>query len=159
MYQIIIQHVADKALAPTAAKLRQWATAVLTQQTSAAEITIRIVDIEEMTKLNSVYRHKEGPTNVLSFPFTSSELFMSETPYLGDIVICSDVVNQEAIEQGKPQEAHWAHMIVHGIFHLLDYDHETENQAAEMEALEIKALQHLGFPNPYLTGDDKPYHD
>ena len=158
MYQINIQHIADKALAPKASLMRKWAEAALSKKTSAAEITLRLVDKEEMTKLNSVFRLKEGPTNVLSFPFDQPDVFASETTYLGDIVICSDIVNSEADEQGKEPEAHWAHMVVHGIFHLLGYDHETDEQTTIMESLEIETMRALGFPNPYLTGDNSLHH-
>ncbi len=159
MYLINIQHIADKAIAPKASLMRKWAEAALCQKTSMGEITLRLVDTDEMTKLNSIYRHKEGPTNVLSFPFTAPDGIEEASPYLGDIVICSDVVNREAIEQEKPSDAHWAHMIIHGIFHLLGYDHATDQQAHIMESLEIKTMQTLGFPNPYLTGDENAYHD
>jgi probable rRNA maturation factor len=157
-YRINVQHIADKALAPRASIMRKWATEALSRKVETAEITLRLVDIAEMTSLNSVYRHKKGPTNVLSFPFTMPDAIQEEFPFIGDIVICSDIVNREAKEQGKEQDAHWAHMIVHGIFHLLGYDHETDAQANIMEALEIETLQALGFPNPYLTGEDQAYH-
>jgi len=159
MYQINIQHIADKGLAPKASLLRKWAEAALQKKSASAEVTLRLVDIAEMTKLNAVYRHKQGPTNVLSFPFVAPEIVAEDIPYLGDIVICSDIVNQEATEQGKTQEAHWAHMVVHGIFHLLGYDHETDVKAATMETLEIDTLQTLGFTNPYLTGEHHTYHE
>ena len=133
MYHINIQHIADKARAPRAALMRKWAQAALSKKTEKAEITLRLVNIDEMTKLNSVYRMKTGPTNVLSFPFTMPDVIEIDIPYLGDIVICSDIVNKEAQEQKKQQEAHWAQMIVHGIFHLLGYDHDTDEQALIME--------------------------
>lgn len=149
MYHINIQHAADKSSAPASSLLRLWAECGLKMKIDFAEITIRIVNLEEMTQLNETYRHKKGPTNVLSFPFMLPKDIPVEIPYLGDIVICSDVVNRESIEQNKSPNAHWAHMIVHGVFHLLGYDHETDKEAEEMEALEIKAMQELGFPNPY----------
>jgi probable rRNA maturation factor len=158
MYNINIQHIADKALAPKAALLRKWAQTALAKKTEQAEITLRLVDVAEMTKLNSVYRMKTDATNVLSFPFTMPDEITDEIPYLGDIVICSDIVNKEAEEQKKKSEAHWAHMVVHGVFHLLGYDHETDQQAQIMETLEIQTLQDLGFTNPYLIGDNNTYH-
>jgi probable rRNA maturation factor len=157
-YQINIQQVVDKTLAPKASLMRKWARQALSRKLTAAEITLRLVDSEEMTSLNSVYRHKNGPTNVLSFPFATPDAIPTDIPYLGDIVICADVVNNEANEQNKEPAAHWAHMIVHGIFHLLGYDHETNEQATVMETLEIETLQILGFQNPYLTGEDNSYH-
>ena len=105
-----------------------------------------------MTELNSQYRHKAYPTNVLSFPFDMPDI--EETPFLGDIVICASVVNEEAIEQNKLPEAHWAHMVVHGTLHLLGYDHETEADANIMEPEETHILHRLGFANPYQSEEN-----
>lgn len=150
MYHIIIQHAADKKLAPTTALLRKWAEHTLAKQALAnAQVTIRLVDVAEMTVLNTTYRNKKGPTNVLSFPFGLPEEVKMEIPILGDIIICSEVVNQEASSQQKSQQAHFAHMVIHGILHLLGYDHETDAEAKVMESLEKKVMQTLGFPNPY----------
>jgi probable rRNA maturation factor len=111
------------------------------------ELSLRIVDDEEMRELNGRYRGKDGPTNVLSF---SAELPDAvDLPLLGDIVICAPVVRSEAQAQGKLPAAHWDHMLIHGILHLLGFDHETDGEAAEMEALETQALQGLGWPCPY----------
>ena len=108
-----------------------------------------------MSELNSTYRQKNGLTNVLSFPFTMPEDVQIDIPILGDIVVCAEVVNREADEQSKPQEAHWAHMIVHGVFHLLGYDHETDKDAEIMESLETEIMQSLGYANPYeKTGEE-----
>lgn len=161
MYHIIIQLIADKALMPKPTLMKKWAKNALRSQTAAGEVTIRIVDTEEMAALNSTYRHKQGPTNVLSFPFSQPEEvdIEADVPPLGDIVICADVVNREAQEQGKRADAHWAHMIVHGLFHLLGYDHETDSDAAIMEALEIETLQALDFDNPYEVGEDIKKYD
>lgn len=159
MHHIFIQFAVDKSQAPKLSLLRKWAKAALTKQIEAAEIAIRIVDVPEMTTLNSTYRHKQGPTNVLSFPFAISEEVDIDIPILGDIIICADIVNKEAQEQGKSPEAHWAHMIVHGIFHLLGFDHETEEEANVMESLEIDIMQTLGFTNPYETGETFNHHE
>ena len=112
-----------------------------------------------MTKLNKTFRFKQGSTNVLSFPFVMPDEIEMEVPLLGDIVICTDVVNREAQEQNKPHNAHWAHMIVHGVFHLLGYDHQTDSDANVMESLEIEIMQNLGFSNPYLTGENHQCHE
>lgn len=96
---------------------------------------------------------------MLSFPFAISEEVDIDIPILGDIVICAEVVNQEAEDQGKPRDAHWAHMIVHGIFHLLGFDHETEDEAEVMESLEIAIMQTLGFDNPYQSGDTIKHYE
>ncbi|HSW69204.1 MAG TPA: rRNA maturation RNase YbeY [Gammaproteobacteria bacterium] len=148
MYDIIIQRtVAGKSL-PTAAKLKRWVTAALKNKMESAELTIRIVDKAEITELNSTYRKKNKPTNVLSFPFDMPEE-CDEIHILGDIIICADVVHEEALEQDKTLEAHFAHMVVHGTLHLLGYDHEKDSDAEIMEAEEIKILNNLGINNPY----------
>jgi len=159
MHSIIIQLAADKTSVPKKSLLRKWALEALKNNIDAAEVTIRIVEKDEMTELNSTYRHKNKPTNVLSFPFDMSEDVKLDIPILGDIVICADVVNQEAQDQGKSPQAHWAHMVVHGVFHLLGYDHEEDCEAEEMEALEINVLKTMGFENPYETGDTIRNHE
>jgi len=105
------------------------------------------VEKTEITELNNTYRSKNGATNVLSFPF--EHLVELDVPLLGDIVICSEVVNDEAIEQGKSLESHWAHMVVHGCLHLCGFDHESDDQEREMETLEVAILNYLGYVDPY----------
>lgn len=112
------------------------------------EFTIRVVANQEIQELNRLYRHKDKPTNVLSFPF-DVDLPEGEAVLLGDVVIASCVVAEEAKAQGKTLEAHWQHMIIHGLLHLLGYDHITDDEAEEMEGLEIEILHALGFDNPY----------
>ena len=115
------------------------------------ELAIRVTDIAESAELNERYRHKTSPTNVLSFPFEDPPGIVTEI--LGDLVICAPVVQREADEQGKLQEAHWAHMLVHGVLHLCGYDHLDASEADEMEKLETAILAGLGYPPPY---DDSP---
>lgn len=148
-HRIIVQRVDTDASSPTIVLLRKWANAALKDESISRELTLRIVDVAEMTTLNETYRRKIGPTNVLSFPSDIPKEFA--TGELGDIVICASIVNQEAIMQHKSATAHWAHMVVHGVYHLLGYDHMNDNDAAIMEALEIKVLATLGFANPYET--------
>ena len=128
--------------------IRRWIEAALDDRRGEdTEVSVRLVDIEEMTDLNQTWRSKTGPTNVLSFPSDlPPEL---QLPLLGDIVICAPVVRREAREQHKALEAHWAHMTVHGTLHLLGYDHEDEQEAAAMEALETDILARLNYPCPY----------
>lgn len=129
--------------------LRGWIAATLAnrQREVDTEISLRLVDAGEMSKLNLDYRHRQGPTNVLSFPADlPPELGL---PLLGDIVICAPVVRAEAAAQHKPLDAHWAHMAVHGTLHLLGYDHIEEEQANVMEALESAILAGLHYPCPY----------
>jgi probable rRNA maturation factor len=132
---------------PNEDQFRRWAEAALQDRGRDAELVIRIVDEEESAELNSHYRGKQGPTNVLSFPFDAPE----EVPVnlLGDLVICAPVILREAKEQGKSAEAHWAHMVVHGMLHLQGYDHLTDAEAEEMESLETVIITGLGFPAPY----------
>jgi probable rRNA maturation factor len=146
---VTVQDVAAVAATPSPQKLRAWARHAL-GEAARGELTLRIVDEEESAALNSRYRGKRGPTNVLSFgadqpPGAGS----AELLPLGDLVICAAVVQREAREQGKPAPAHWAHMVVHGVLHLQGYDHETSAEAATMEARERELLAALGFPDPY----------
>ena len=115
------------------------------------ELTVRIVDEQEIVQLNSAYRHKQGPTNVLSFPFEVPPGMPDAAggTELGDLVICAQVVEREAREQHKSSEAHWAHMVVHGTLHLLGFDHINEQQAQEMEGREKNILAAMGFDDPY----------
>ena len=131
---------------PTTTQIHQWAKPCLPEPFNS-ELYIRITDNEQMQALNQRFRKKASPTNVLAFP---AEL-PNGVPYsiLGDIVLCAPVINQQAQEQNKPNMAHWAHMIVHGILHLRGYDHKHHEQSQQMESLEITHLQSLGFDNPY----------
>lgn len=126
----------------TRAKLRRWLQAALL---APAELTIRFVDAEEGRTLNRDYRGKDYATNVLTFPYTET----AEEITRADIVLCTDVLEKEAAEQGKALEEHAAHLVVHGALHAQGYDHEDDEEAAEMEQLEIDILEELGFPNPY----------
>ncbi len=132
---------------PHPAQFREWVSIALWQRIDTAELTIRIVDEEESASLNVEYRNKSGPTNVLSFPYDPMPGVASRL--LGDIVICAPVVEKEANEHNKTLLAHWAHMVIHGTLHLLGFNHEFEEEAAEMEALETDLLLRLGFPPPY----------
>lgn len=136
---------------PTFEQFSQWLNAAVTLFQPDAEVTIRIVDSEESQQLNHEYRGKNKPTNVLSFPFEAPPGI--EMDLLGDLIICRQVVEQEANEQGKPLMAHWAHMVVHGSLHLLGYDHIEDDEAEEMESLEIEILDKMGIANPYETED------
>ncbi len=132
---------------PTAADFARWVAASLPAEKQAWDLTIRLVEEEESQQLNRDYRHIDKPTNVLSFPSdVPPEL---NIPLLGDLVICADVVSREAAEQHKPVDAHWAHMTVHGCLHLLGYDHIDDAEATEMESLETRILNGLGFADPY----------
>lgn len=139
-----VQYAVKPDSAPTRPKFRRWVQAALTRD---AEITLRLVDEEEGQALNRDYRGKDYATNVLTFVY-------DDLPHLaGDIVICPAVVEREALQQGKANDAHYAHLVVHGVLHLHGYDHESEAQAEEMERLETQIVTKLGYPDPYLSGD------
>lgn len=143
--QLDIQIACEATNIPSKAKLIKWTKSAL-QDVAKAEITIRIVDEQESAHLNQVYRNKKGPTNVLSFPFNNP---VFSDCLLGDIVICAPIVEKEAKAQNKKAEAHWAHLIIHGILHLQGYDHIIDEDAVKMESLETSILDQLGFPDPY----------
>ncbi|GAL08434.1 rRNA maturation RNase YbeY [Photobacterium aphoticum] len=134
---------------PTEAQFQQWLDAAITLFQPNAEVTIRLVDEAESHTLNHTYRGKDKPTNVLSFPFESPPGM--ELDLLGDLIICRQVVEKEAVEQDKPLDAHWAHMVVHGSLHLLGYDHIEDDEAEEMEGLETEIMQKMGYADPYAA--------
>lgn len=137
---------------PTLEQFTLWATQAVRAESVEPEITIRIVDEAESHELNLTYRAKDRPTNVLSFPFECPEEV--DLPLLGDLIICRQVVEREAEEQGKPLLAHWAHMVVHGSLHLLGYDHIEDDEAEEMESLETEIMTGLGFEDPYSYDEE-----
>jgi probable rRNA maturation factor len=132
----------------TRAKLRRWVQAALF---APAQLTLRFVDAEEGRALNRDYRNKDYATNVLTFAYTEDgeEEIGDDDPTLADIIFCTDVLQKEASEQNKSVESHAAHLVVHGVLHAQGYDHESDEDADEMEQLEIEILATLGFSNPY----------
>ena len=117
------------------------------------EVVIRIVDEQESAQLNQQYRHISGPTNILSFPVEIPADVPLEHDLLGDLVICAPVLQKEALSQNKSLHDHWAHIVIHGVLHLLGYDHIDEEDAAQMELREIKILEKFKIKNPYLQAD------
>ncbi len=150
MHRIIVQNTVSCQMVPSSQQLKKWAKAALENEKNPCELTLRIVDPAEMTDLNSHYRKKKGPTNVLSFPFDEPFDETSKRTYLGDIVICAEIVNNEALTQQKTNDAHWAHIVIHGSLHLLGFDHIEDADAEKMEKKEIQILKILGFANPYI---------
>ena len=138
---------AEEGDIPDADLVQQWAEKACLCDDRVVT-SVQIVSKDEMRELNNTWRGKDRPTNVLSFPMQSPDEV--DLKILGDLALCADVIDTEAIQQHKPTQAHWAHMVVHGMLHLQGYDHIDEHQAEEMEALEIRILDQLGFDNPYL---------
>jgi probable rRNA maturation factor len=132
---------------PSVAKLARWAKQAIAPYRADATLTIRIVGKAESTNLNQTWRHKVGPTNVLSFPTAGLEAVRPDL--LGDVVICAPLIADEAKQQGKALDAHWAHLVVHGALHLLGFDHAKPAAAKAMESIERRTLAELGYPDPY----------
>ena len=144
---VSVSYGLPRAGLPAAASFRKWAAAAAKGRILRADLAIRLVDTKEGRSLNRHYRGKDYPTNVLSFPAELPEGV--NLPLLGDLVICAPVVAREAAEQGKPLAAHYAHLTVHGVLHLLGLDHEDEREAEAMERFEREILADLGLPDPY----------
>ncbi len=138
---LAVQYVSASDSLPTRAQLRRWFKAALLGDVN---VTLRIVDETEGRELNHTYRGKDYATNVLTFVY-------DDTPVSGDVVICAPVVAKEAAEQGKDLLAHYAHMTIHSALHLQGYDHEVEQEAEQMEALETAIMLKLRFANPYQS--------
>ncbi len=145
--ELDLQTATEVEALPAVTAFEGWVQQVLEGRRDEAELAIRLVDEAESQQLNREYRGKDRPTNVLSFPADLPSVVAS--PLLGDLVICAPVVLREAKEQGKTEEAHWAHMVVHGVLHLVGYDHQNEQEAAEMEGIEAALLKEMGYRNPY----------
>ena len=147
--ELAVQYAVKPENAPTRAKLKKWALAALEED---AEVALRIVGETEGRELNRDYRGKDYATNVLTFPLTDDPVLM------GDIVLCHAVVEKEALEQNKPVEAHYAHLVVHGMLHMQGYDHETDEEAEVMEELETQIVTNLGYADPYLIEKEAITH-
>ncbi len=147
--QVHLGYAVPRAGLPSATSFRRWAEAALrgAKRRKPVELAIRIVDLDEGRALNRAYRSKDYATNVLSFP---AELPPGVAlPLIGDLAICAPVVLREAVEQAKLPRDHWAHLTIHGVLHLLGYDHLEDGEANVMEALETRILADLGIANPY----------
>jgi len=152
---VTVQIATRRAGVPHALSLSRWANVAFAaaahapRKLRAAALNVRIVGAAESRRLNRTWRGKDKPTNVLSFSGEPLS-FGQEADLLGDLAICAPVVAREAREQGKAPAAHWAHMVVHGVLHLLGYDHENDRDAAVMEAREAKILAQLAMAHPYV---------
>ena len=145
--ELDVSYAARRPWAPGSRQLSRWAAAALVPMRRSAVLSVRVVGTARSRSLNARYRHKDKPTNVLSF--AGAGLAPDGRYYLGELVICAPVVAQEAAAGAMPLESHWAHMIVHGVLHLLGFDHEMAAEAARMAARETQILDRLGFSDPY----------
>jgi probable rRNA maturation factor len=152
--ELDVSFAARRPWVPNSRQLAKWAEAALQPMGRAPArkrsyvLSIRIVGNARSRGLNAHYRHKDKPTNVLSFAGAGAA--PDGRFYLGELVICAPVVAREAGEQSKSQAAHWAHMTVHGVLHLLGFDHQRPSEAVKMEAKERQILDRIGFSDPYL---------
>ena len=155
--QVDVQVAEEISDAPAESEIQRWLEQVVAQVESDTarnvEVSVRIVDEAEGRALNKQFRDIDKATNVLSFPLLDAVMSAELPLALGDIVICGPVVVREATEQGKSNSDHWAHLLVHGALHLFGYDHETDEQAQEMETLEVRILAQGGIENPYEYRD------
>ena len=142
---LTVQYAVEKDGLPTRSQLRAWAKSALLRD---ADVTVRLVDAEEGRALNCQYRGRDGATNVLTFSYDGSG------PLSGDIALCVPVVEREAREQHKNPQAHYAHLVVHGMLHLQGYDHQKAADARVMEALEAEIVTGLGYADPYKNKDE-----
>ena len=149
---VAVQYASRARFVPQRPAVERWVRDTLEGRSEGTGLTVRIVGREEGGRLNDRFRGIPGPTNVLSFPFDVPPGAPSEGE-LGDVVLCAPVVNREARVQGKPRDDHWAHLVVHGVLHLLGYDHDTPAAARRMEGLERRILARLGVPDPYEARD------
>lgn len=148
-YLIDIQHACQDSLPIDDKTLIHWVNTALKSQKARAELTLRFVDVAEMTELNNTYRKQNKPTNVLAFPASHPHDLPLDYPLLGDVVICPTVLLSESQSSQTSLDAHWAHIVIHGVLHLLGYDHIIDSDTIKMRNLEIQLLSELNFDNPY----------
>lgn len=152
-YYIDIQNATETPLPLDEKMLTDLASLALRDHQKDAELTLRLVLAEEITQLNNTYRKQDKPTNVLAFPSSLPKEIALDCPLLGDVIICPEVLVEESQKLHKTLEEHWSLIVIHGVLHLLGYDHIKDDDALVMQAIEIKLLAELGFPNPYEHED------
>ena len=152
-HKITIQNACQDKLPINGKIIKNWVKLTLEEHIKRGELTVRLTTMDEITNLNMTYRQQNKPTNVLAFPSQLPDNIVLNYRLLGDVVICPAVLQQEATAQDVPLIAHWAHITIHGVLHLLGFDHIEANDAAQMQAAEITLLAKLGFNNPYHNED------
>ncbi len=145
--ELDLSYASHRPWVPSSRLLAGWAAAALAPRLRPTVLSVRIVGAARSRSLNARYRHKNSPTNVLSF--SGAGAAPDGRYFLGELVICAPILAREARQQDKTLQAHWAHITVHGLLHLQGFDHEREAEAAKMTAREIQILDRLGFSNPY----------
>ena len=150
---VAVQYASRARFLPRRPAVERWVRCALDGRREGVGVTVRIVGREEGRRLNERFRGTPAPTNVLSFPFDAPPGAPAADGELGDVVLCAPVVNREARDQGKPRGDHWAHLVVHGVLHLLEFDHDTPAAAERMEGLERRILAGLEVPDPYEVRD------
>lgn len=148
-YHIDIQNASDEILPFSDEQMNAWVTLPLKQELPSAELTLRFVNSQEITTLNHTYRKINKSTNVLAFPATHPKDILLDYPFLGDVIVCPEVLLNESQSLNKPLNAHWAHILIHGVLHLLGYDHIKDEDTVVMQSIESQLLATLGFDNPY----------
>jgi len=148
--KLYIDNAAEFDDVPGREAFHDWVEAALAGRMPNAHISIRIVSAAESRRYNARYRQRDSATNVLSFAADINE-YPESLPILGDLMICAEIVADEAAAQGKLAADHWAHMVVHGTLHLLGYEHQSDAEARVMEQRERTALRRLGIADPYLV--------
>ena len=149
--ELEVQRATTLTSVPNDDQFQLWVDAALAGKSNQFSLSIRIVDENEAQRFNRDYRNKDYATNVLSFPVELPEGLPAEIrqSQMGDLLICAPVVAHEATEQHRPETDHWAHLTIHGVLHLLGYDHEQADEADVMESLETEILAKLGISDPY----------
>lgn len=150
-HHIDVQVACDDPLPVCEDDIRHWAEIALAHQTDAGELTIRLASPEEIRLLNNTYRKNDKPTNVLAFPANLPKEIQLDIPLLGDVIICPAVLEEESKQLNKPLSDHWAHIVIHGVLHLLGYDHIKDEDAQIMQPLEAALLAKLGIEDPYIN--------
>lgn len=149
-YLIALQKVTDYPIPVQDDDLINWSNITLQKHIKKAELTLRLVSKHEIHELNLRYRQQDKPTNVLAFPSQIPDFIPLEYSILGDVILCPEIIYEESLQQHKSLQAHWAHITIHGILHLLGFDHINPDDEIIMQTQEITILNQLGFPNPYL---------